>query len=342
MSVPMLTIAIPTYNRLSFLDTCLDSIASQYTPQMQLEVVVSDNCSPLDPIDIIEKYRQKGLHIAYSRNTVNEGPDGNIGKCYNLGSGEFVWIIGDDDIILNGGLSRVFQLLEKEAPDFIHLGWKIRDNRDNNNVMEMSMPPVIYSFTNHVHFLKNFTHNITFISGSIIKRKFVTPDYKHFLGTNLVQLSFLLQALFQGKRFIYVKSPVVGVEPDNSGGFKVCDVFGKNLNQVLSYFDNHSKIERVRKLINNGLIMECFPGWIKRIRLNSKNGFTDSDCKKSLHPVLKSYPFYWISLYPILVVKQSGFQLTWTILNYPRYILNKARSTRKIISLAITGRKILI
>ena len=70
----ILSICIPSYNRLNCLDNCLNSIliASKNVDNFDFEVCVSDNNSAKDPIEIINKYK-KNFKITYNRNKENLG-----------------------------------------------------------------------------------------------------------------------------------------------------------------------------------------------------------------------------------------------------------------------------
>ena len=57
----MLTICIPTFNRINQLDNCLNSIllSKNNVSDFKFEVCVSDNFSEKNPIDVINKYKDK-------------------------------------------------------------------------------------------------------------------------------------------------------------------------------------------------------------------------------------------------------------------------------------------
>ena len=70
----VLSICIPTFNRLDCLENCLESIliSSRNVDDFNFEVCISDNFSNENPISIIEKYN-KDLKIIYNRNEQNLG-----------------------------------------------------------------------------------------------------------------------------------------------------------------------------------------------------------------------------------------------------------------------------
>ncbi len=97
----ILSICIPSYNRLDCLENCLNSIliASKNVENFEFEVCISDNHSEKDPAETISKYT-KYFKINYSRNEKNIGFALNAIKTVELSKGEYAWIIGNDDLIL--------------------------------------------------------------------------------------------------------------------------------------------------------------------------------------------------------------------------------------------------
>ena len=118
MKSPILSICIPTFNRNLHLDNCLNSIkiASEHY-SIDFEVCVSDNYSSENPIEIIEKYKNF-FKINFNQNKSNEGLGANILKSVDLASGEFVWIIGNDDLLLPKTFKKLELFLNKKEIDF--------------------------------------------------------------------------------------------------------------------------------------------------------------------------------------------------------------------------------
>jgi hypothetical protein len=73
----------------------------------------------------------------------------------------------------------------------------------------------------------------TFISGSIVRRS-LAPDasLRQFNGSQLVQLGWILGALRQGRRFVFVDTLCLLATSGNSGGYGVLKVFGNNFQRV--------------------------------------------------------------------------------------------------------------
>jgi glycosyltransferase involved in cell wall biosynthesis len=109
----LLSICIPTYNRLNCLDNCLNSIliSSRNVKKFDFEVCISDNYSEQNPIKIISKYT-KDLNIIFNRNKRNLGVALNAVKTLKLSNGKYAWLIGNDDLILPNTLNKLKKIFE--------------------------------------------------------------------------------------------------------------------------------------------------------------------------------------------------------------------------------------
>ena len=112
MTTPLLSICIPTYNRAQHLRNCLHSIAIA-CPQVRdkIEICISDNGSDDDTPAIIANH-QIDAPVRTARNTTNQGIPMNFLKVVGLATGQFAWLVGDDDIIVPDGLTRMVQMIE--------------------------------------------------------------------------------------------------------------------------------------------------------------------------------------------------------------------------------------
>ncbi len=108
-----LSLCIPTFNRALSLDNCLHSIViSAYYVDFDFEVIVSSNCSTDDTDTVVSQYTST-LPLVYSKNSENLGIPQNFLKVVSLAKGEFVWLIGDDDLLLPNSLLDLFKLLNR-------------------------------------------------------------------------------------------------------------------------------------------------------------------------------------------------------------------------------------
>lgn len=110
----LLSICIPTYNRPRHLENCLEAIfiSKKNCKSLNFEVCISDNGSKHNIKSIIQKYKNK-MNIKFNRFSRNFGITRNFLKAVEMASGEFVWTIGNDDLILPKTLQTIEKLLNK-------------------------------------------------------------------------------------------------------------------------------------------------------------------------------------------------------------------------------------
>ncbi|TFF38823.1 glycosyltransferase family 2 protein [Mucilaginibacter psychrotolerans] len=116
MDEVLLTIGIPTYNRCKLLDGLLNCIANQLNGlnKEEVQIVISDNQSTDDTKKLVDAYRNNGMLIDYSCNDKNIGANNNILKIGNeLAKGKYCWILGDDDLIREGGVNHYLNLIRE-------------------------------------------------------------------------------------------------------------------------------------------------------------------------------------------------------------------------------------
>ena len=112
---PLITVAIPAYNRPVELDALLSSVVPQTDDRTQI-LVVEDASPRRDEIRrVVEGWaeRSTGAHIRFEANERNLGYDGNIRRCLELAEGEFTMFMGDDDTLKAGALARLRGVIDK-------------------------------------------------------------------------------------------------------------------------------------------------------------------------------------------------------------------------------------
>ncbi|MDP3883011.1 MAG: glycosyltransferase family 2 protein [Candidatus Staskawiczbacteria bacterium] len=113
----LLSIAIPTYNRASFLENLLNNILPQVKESKErLEVCISDNNSTDNTREVVMKFKEKYPDlIKYNKNEKNLGVDGNILLVLGMCEGDFIWTFGDDDSVKAGGLNTVINFVKNSC-----------------------------------------------------------------------------------------------------------------------------------------------------------------------------------------------------------------------------------
>ena len=114
MMAPLVTVAIPTYNRPELLGRALNCIA--YQDYKNLQVIVSDNNTKGTLVDeVIASFNGKIDNLEFIKHPENIGAIGNFLSLTELAKGKyFMWLADDDEITANY-VSSLVELLENKA-----------------------------------------------------------------------------------------------------------------------------------------------------------------------------------------------------------------------------------
>lgn len=111
-----LSVCIPTYNGVENLKYNINKLIKMQQ-EYNFEICVSDNASYDNTqqfmIEIVSKYN----FIKYHRNEKNYGMAYNFDYVLNMATGEYRWLLGDDDEIVEENLGKVIQALKEHKPD---------------------------------------------------------------------------------------------------------------------------------------------------------------------------------------------------------------------------------
>lgn len=294
----LLTIAIPTYKRSAYLARLLSVLALQLIDEPRVELIVSDNASPDDTPTIIEGFQKKGLQLTYIRNETNIGADANFLQCFEEATGKYVWLVGDDDIIVPTAIEKILTYLSREEYDLVYVSsYGIQGSYQPSvplNSKEASEFGTPEELARRVHVF------FTFMSGNIINKDRVCSaihmPFSNLVGTNLVQLGWVYTALNGHKRSLFIHEPLIAATTNNTGGYRLFTVFGSSLARITEEWLNS---ETVKRPIINGTLQKFFPIFLLSTK-KKNSGFVEENPDHILRPVFKTNFRYWVFNFPII------------------------------------------
>jgi glycosyltransferase involved in cell wall biosynthesis len=217
---PLLTIAVPTYNRSAYLKRSLQNIITQIIEVDKfgesIELVVSDNCSTDETAEVVRSFSSRYSFIKYNKNDENGGPDKNFLKCVLLAKGKFTYLIGDDDILLPNSLGGIVNAIQRNQNSSIIMINGFRSASPEFNQTKEGLiikePSKIEYFNDKNRFLRTITlRAITFMSCIIFNNDYLrtVPDLEEGIGTHFVQTFWLLKTLSVCPRSVIFPFPWV-------------------------------------------------------------------------------------------------------------------------------------
>jgi len=132
---PALSIVIPSFHRPAELQLTVQSIVDQLKDGLEdkVEVLISDNASNADTVDVIRVLAAHYPRLSYMINARDEGGFFNFFAAPWRARGRYTWVFGSDDVLLEGGVANVVGILEREAPGFVTMN-KRAANADLSHV----------------------------------------------------------------------------------------------------------------------------------------------------------------------------------------------------------------
>ena len=107
----LLTISIPAHNKSFLLDEAISSIIKEKEFANDINLTISDNSlnSDIKKLYLSKYSKNKAIKLFDSKEF--KCLDSNVNRSVEIASGKYVWIFGDDDIIVPGILSELIPFL---------------------------------------------------------------------------------------------------------------------------------------------------------------------------------------------------------------------------------------
>ena len=311
----LLSITIPTYNRVHFLKQTLDILLPQVHGVKGVEVIIFDNCSPDGTADYIASL---GSAVKHVRHEVNIGSERNFVSCFQQANGRFAWLLCDDDFPSVNAVECILEAI-KRFPDapmiYLRAVWRDRF------LTGYDFTPVTtdWHYFDADGFLKEISYYFTFATSMIARRECINYSFiETQLLYNLVPAAIALSTV-GGKGAVISDTPLVHARGDNSGGYNGYTVFTKRIKDLLNacapdWFSPQAKYQVYNENLNGIVryIVDHFP--------IDKKGFRDA-LESSYE-----YPAFWKVIFPKIIRNTGSTILSRLFGKSGNFIPRKAHS----------------
>lgn len=143
MSLPLISVIIPTYNQEDYIAGAIESAIIQGYENK--EIIVLDDCSTDSTYEKASEYRRHaGVRVL--RNAKNLGVPANWNKAISLAKGSLIKPLFGDDLLLQGCLEQLYRAIEGiEDAGFVFCRRNILYKRaDKDKVINTYLPTIIY------------------------------------------------------------------------------------------------------------------------------------------------------------------------------------------------------
>ncbi len=271
MSEPLLTVAIPTWNRAPYLARALGQLRDELTrvDANCVEVLVSDNCSTDDTAAVVQRTVADGCPIRYVRNDRNVGWALNFTQAFQLARGEYVLLMGDDDLLVDGTLRWLVDRLRGGPYGVVCLrpyGFNedFRAEHPGGRFGERV-------FTDSNAFLRAIGRYFTLTSANVINKSLVSGvDVRQFIHTNLATFHLLLRAALSAPRNLFAQTYLVASKRQNSFAYEYSDVFVRELWEIIDAHVAYGLSPATIRALERQKILTYYPFYLFDLRLSNR------------------------------------------------------------------------
>lgn len=218
--MPFLSICIPAFNKPEATATLLESIFSQNF--QDIEVIICEDNSPerKEIRKMIEGFKAKhGNHITYIENKENLGYDKNLRKTIKNANGDYVLLMGNDDLVAPNGIDTIKSKIQKYNPAVIIRSYesyyKEFDNyfqihRYVNDDLSCAYSPKEMAWL--------FFRSVL-VSGLVIKRELAQREATDLVDGTLYYQNYIIGRIFYKHKILYVPDVLVYNRLEDAGYF---------------------------------------------------------------------------------------------------------------------------
>jgi abequosyltransferase len=210
---PILSIAIPTYNRPEILYDNLPQIVFE-AKKYSIPIYISDNSLNDETKKIVAELALSYDYIFYDRNLKDVGHDKNSLYSLQWPNSEYVWLLGDSLKIEPYVFKMLFDVIEKKQPDLIALNCVGRDLDYKSGTYD------------HMEVFNNLGWHLTLTGATIYSRDAIVSIDKNELlkNKNFPQLPLIFNYLVYQKKLYWVNEKLIEASKKKLG-YWVKDAF---------------------------------------------------------------------------------------------------------------------
>jgi abequosyltransferase len=211
-----LSLCMATLNREVFIRQTLDSILSQLSADTEL--VVLDGGSTDGTEQVVRSLFEGRVNCHYHRISVKGGIDRDFCRSISHASGEFCWLLADDDLIKPGAIKRVVSELRDDR-DLVLVNSEVADRELKRILVTKRLRiqnDVLIKARNQSELLATAGDLLSFIGTVVIRRTvWLARDEEPYIGTEFIHVGIIFQSPLHGDCLI-IAEPLIRIRYGNA------------------------------------------------------------------------------------------------------------------------------
>lgn len=250
----LVSVAVITYNSSKTVIETLESILKQSYGSKNIELIISDDASRDDTVEIVSKWiashKDFFYEVIFIKNSINLGVSGNVNATWKAVSSEWVKSIAGDDILHTNCVELNVEYV-KQNTDCKILFSKMQTFGRSNNII-----PTLYDINffnrssyNQYNWLRTFSFNIapsSFINTSLLKE----VDYADESYRMIEDLPLWLKITKSGYKLHFLNSITVYYRIGESVSLSNVNYINKTLiKDLINIYSEHQESFRKNPLV---------------------------------------------------------------------------------------------
>lgn len=299
---PILSICIPTYNRPRELERLLKCLAPQLDGRM--EIIVRDDSTNQESAEIFEALTKQKQYSTQYYTGEKIGVDAANLFLLEKAKGTFIWWFSDDDILLEGGIQAVVEIIQSNPG--INFIWANFAYQEISNLV-VDRPEGF--FKNGSDVIRSLGVNIGLMSTYIVRTDIAIRGLpyarNHVHGFSFAATAVVIWVLTQPGKLFFLRGPYILCNPTTVEEFKraaikedgslvnpAFEIYGIYFYRMIVGLANQFEDDAVRRMLAlnfgalwRGMIVAWVDGWD-----------TPQGMRMRMLKLYWSYPECWIAL----------------------------------------------
>jgi len=306
----ILAITIPTFNRCHVLKENLNYLI-RLVSNYQIPIYVSDNNSSDDTVAMVANAIERYPFIFLHKNRTNIGMDANFHVALSLPNSEYMWIIGDDDLVSEGQFERIYKILGTLQYQLVVLNGGAMKSMGGRVTGVKSKV-----FNNPGTLMQEIGWHMTWISCLIISRDFHRDlKFEKYIGSYFSHFGAIFEALSRNPTVIVYWYDPSSFYPSPNAKFswssRVLEIFSEKWTKiVLSLPSTYSDEIKTKCIVDHGHKsgLLSFSGFLNLraqggISFSLIRSFADSLRRATKVNLIVVYLIALLPIYPLRIVR---------------------------------------
>lgn len=145
MNGPKISVLLPAYNHAHYLRETIESVLNQ--TYSDFELLISDDCSTDDTVQVVKSYTDKRITSVFFEE--NQGTVRALNHLLRMAKGEYIAVLGSDDVWELNKLEKQLEVLEKDSNLAACFSWATIINQNSDEINDESIFPTnIFNYEN--------------------------------------------------------------------------------------------------------------------------------------------------------------------------------------------------